>query len=141
MAVAALVLTSTPRPATASATRHPAPNRGPLDLEEDILGALKDSQATALSASERMTAVGPLDFLLTKAREQLSEEWIHQLFSKGERRQGVAQRRLDRRLRPRVVVIMSLEQAKYFIASVVHQRLCFLIRYWLAGVCGLILAR
>jgi len=27
------------------------------------------------------------------------------------------------------------------IASVVHQRLCVLIRYWLAGVCGLILAR
>ena len=25
--------------------------------------------------------------------------------------------------------------------SVVHQRLCVLIRYWLAGVCGLILAR
>jgi hypothetical protein len=27
------------------------------------------------------------------------------------------------------------------ITSVVHQRLCVLIRYWLAGVCGLILAR
>jgi hypothetical protein len=26
-------------------------------------------------------------------------------------------------------------------ASVMHQRLCVLIRYWLAGVCGLILAR
>ena len=25
--------------------------------------------------------------------------------------------------------------------SVMHQRLCVLIRYWLAGVCGLILAR
>lgn len=37
-------------------------------LEEDIVDALEDSQATALSTTERMTAVGPLDFLAGERR-------------------------------------------------------------------------
>jgi hypothetical protein len=37
--------------------------------------------------------------------------------------------------------LLSASATVGFAASVVRQRLCVFIRYWLAGVCGLILAR